>query len=267
VTRRDASAVRPAAVAGTFYPADATVLREAVDDALAAAPRGGPAPKAIIAPHAGYRYSGPVAASAYARLLPARGTVERVVLVGPAHRVPVASMAVPSVDALATPLGQVRVDDAARRRALRLDTVVTDDRAHAGEHSLEVQLPFLMAVLGPDISVLPVVVGHATDDEVATLLEELWGGPETVVVVSSDLSHYEDYRSAARHDRVTADAILARHGERIGPYDACGALPVRGLLHMATRHGLDVELLDLRSSGDTVGDPSRVVGYGAFALR
>jgi len=259
--------VRPTAVAGTFYPADAGQLQAVVDDALRAAPHGGPVPKAIIAPHAGYRFSGAVAASAYARLTPARDTVERVVLLGPAHRVPVAGIAVPSVNSLACPLGLVSVDTEARRRVCEFDTVVVDDRAHAGEHSLEVHLPFLVQALGPDIRVLPLVVGHANPAEVAEVLDVLWGGPETVVVVSSDLSHFEDYRSAADHDRRTANAILGRHGDRIGPRDACGVVPVQGLLILAERHGLDVELLDLRSSGDTAGDPDRVVGYGAFALR
>ncbi len=259
--------IRPPAVAGTFYPRDPQRLCAEIDHDLAAAPRGGPAPKAVIAPHAGYVYSGPVAGSAYARLEMRRGQVERVILLGPAHRVPVAGMALPSVDAFATPLGPVAVDDEARRRALELPGVIIDDGAHADEHSLEVHLPFLLRVLGPDIAVLPVVVGHASPDEVADLLDALWGGPETAVVVSSDLSHYQDYATAVARDRATAEAILDKRVEAIGPYEACGAAPVRGLLEVARRRGLEVELVDLRNSGDTAGDRSRVVGYGAFALR
>jgi AmmeMemoRadiSam system protein B len=259
--------VRPTAVAGTFYPRDAAELETVVDHDLADAPHGGPVPKAVIAPHAGYVYSGPIAGSAYARLEPGRGAIERVILLGPAHRVPVDGMAVPSVDAFATPFGPVAVDDDARARALELPGVHVDDRAHAPEHSLEVHLPFLVRTLGPGIRVLPVVVGHATADEVAALLDALWGGPETVIVVSSDLSHYHDYGTATARDRATATAIVERRWDEIGPYDACGAYPVRGLLEIARRKDLTVELLDLRNSGDTAGDRSRVVGYGAFAVR
>jgi MEMO1 family protein len=257
---------RPAAVAGLFYPASADELRAVVDRDLRSATAEGPVPKALIAPHAGYVYSGPIAGSAYARLEPARGVVERVILLGPAHRVPVDGMAVPSVDAFDTPLGPVLVDVAARVRALELPGVVVDDRAHAPEHSLEVHLPFLVRVLGAEITVLPVVVGHAPPEPVADLLEALWGGPETVIVVSTDLSHYHDYATAVARDRSTAAAIVERRTDAIGPYDACGAYPVRGLLEVARRKGLAVELLDLRNSGDTSGDRDRVVGYGAFAL-
>jgi MEMO1 family protein len=262
---------RPPAVAGTFYPTDPSELMRIVDhDLIAAADTatsGGPVPKAVIAPHAGYVYSGPIAGSAYARLAAARGNVRRVVLLGPAHRVPVDGMAVPSVDAFDTPLGPVAVDHEARERALELDGVHVDDRPHEPEHSLEVHLPFLVRALGPDVLVLPVVVGHASAEAVAGLLEALWGGPETVIVVSSDLSHYHDYETARERDRRTADAIVERRWDDIGPYDACGAYPVRGLLEVARRKDLHVELLDLRNSGDTAGDRTRVVGYGAFALR
>lgn len=261
--------VRPAAVAGTFYADDPRELTSIVDHDLAEGTpaNGQPVPKALIAPHAGFRYSGPIAGHAYARLTPARGTITRVVLLGPAHRVPVDGMAVPSVDAFATPLGAVTVDAEARRIALDAGAVYVDDRAHAPEHSLEVHLPFLLRALGPDIEVLPVLVGHPTADQVAALIELLWGGPETLIVVSSDLSHYHDYATAVARDRGTAQAILDKHPDVIGPYEACGAYPVRGLLEVARRKDLDVELLDLRNSGDTSGDKSRVVGYGAFALR
>jgi AmmeMemoRadiSam system protein B len=259
--------LRPAAVAGAFYPSDAGRLVTMIDDDLTAAPHGGPVPKAIIAPHAGYIYSGPIAGSAYARLAPARGRVSRVILLGPAHRVPVDVMAVPSVDAFDTPIGPARIDTIARDQVLQLAGVAVDDRAHGPEHSLEVHLPFLLRVLGPDISVLPVLVGHATTDQVAELLELFWDDEATLIVVSSDLSHYHDYDTAVTRDRATARAVIEKHLEAIGPYDACGAYPVRGLLEVARRRDLDVELLDLRNSGDTAGDRSRVVGYGAFALR
>lgn len=259
--------VRPAAVAGMFYPGDPDELRALIDRQLDAAPDdAGPAPKAVIAPHAGYVYSGPVAASVYGRLRRARGTVRRVVLLGPAHRVPVEGMAVPGVDAFETPLGPVSIDRANRDLALSLPAVTVDDRAHAAEHSLEVHLPFLLRVLGSDIEVLPVVVGEARTTDVARLLDALWGGPETLIVASSDLSHYHDHVSARARDNATAQAIVDKRLEDVGPYDACGAYPVRGLLEAARTHGLEVTLLDLRNSGDTGGDRSRVVGYGAFAL-
>lgn len=264
--------VRPPAVAGTFYPRDAGAVATTVDALLAdARARAGtrppdPAPpRALVVPHAGYPYSGPVAASAYATLTPFRDSVRRVVLLGPAHRVAIDRVALPATDAFLTPLGEVAVDRAARA-ALRHDpAVVVDDRPHAAEHSLEVHLPFLQRLLH-DFTVVPVAVGRADTDAVAAVIEAGWGGPETLIVVSSDLSHYEDYDHAARHDRATADAIVSGALDAIGPHDACGAHPVRGLLRVAARRGLTPELLDLRSSGDTAGPRDRVVGYGAFAI-
>ncbi|MCU0309928.1 MAG: AmmeMemoRadiSam system protein B [Acidimicrobiales bacterium] len=265
--------MRPPAVAGLFYPGDPVALAAEVDEDLRVARRAGdagdaapgPPPKALVVPHAGYVYSGPVAASGYALL--GGSAIERVVLLGPAHRVPVEGMAVPGVGGFATPLGVVPVDGDALRRALTCRGVVTDDDAHAEEHSLEVHLPFLQRVLGPDgWAVLPVVVGRTTDDAVAHLLDELWGGPETLVVVSTDLSHYHDAVTAARLDAATAGVIVAGDERRLDPSAACGAHPLRGLLVAARRHGLRVRLLDLRNSADTAGGPDRVVGYGAFAV-
>jgi MEMO1 family protein len=258
--------VRPPAVAGTFYPDDADQLAHDVDAFVAASPYNGKPPKAIVVPHAGYVYSGPLAGTGYATLAALSGTVERVLLLGPAHRVAVAGLAVPSVDAFITPLGPVEVDRDARETALACDGVIIDDVAHAPEHSLEVHLPFLQRALGTTFVVLPLVVGRAAAGTVAAVLDALWGGPETLIVVSSDLSHYEDYRSANAHDQRTAQAILTGDIDAIDPYDACGAYPVRGLLAAAARHRLGVELLDLRNSGDTAGSRDRVVGYGAFAL-
>jgi hypothetical protein len=260
--------VRHPAVAGTFYPDDPAELSSLVDQNLAAAqaPEGS-SPKALIAPHAGYIYSGPIAGTAYRQLEPLAGRIRRVVLLGPAHRVPVESMAVPTVDAFETPLGLVPIDNAARSAVLGLPTVRADDRPHAPEHSLEVHLPFLQRALGPDgWSLLPVVVGDATPAEVSALLDLVWVGDDTLVVASTDLSHYHDYPTARAQDRATADAIVRQASDDIGPYDACGARPVRGLLRAAHGRGLDVRLLDLRNSGDTAGPRDRVVGYGAFAV-
>ena len=274
--------VRPPAVAGLFYPGDPESLRAMIDadlaeagahvgDRSAATPdpdtRRRSTPKALIVPHAGYVYSGPVAASAYARLAPVAASITRVVLLGPAHRVPVEGMAVPAVDGFATPLGIVAIDDEARRRALTCRGVHRDDRAHADEHSLEVHLPFLQRVLGLEgWSVLPVVVGQAGADDVADLLDALWGGPETLIVVSTDLSHYHDAATASRLDARTARAVVERDTDRLDPSDACGVYPLRGLLVAARRHELPIHLLDLRTSADTAGGPQRVVGYGAFTV-
>jgi hypothetical protein len=266
------SGVRRAAVAGRFYPEDADVLRRDLDDYLRSAHAatgvggaGGTTPKAVIAPHAGYVYSGPVAASAYAVVAHARGRVQRVLLAGPAHYVPLRGVAVPRADSFETPLGPVVVDDEARQLALEVPGVVADDGPHAPEHSLEVHLPFIVAALGA-VPVLPMVVGHDGPDVLAAVLDRLWGGDETLIVVSTDLSHYHDDRTAKALDRRTASAIVDGRYDDIADDDACGAAPVRGLLLAAARHGLHTTLLDLRTSADTSGPPDRVVGYGAFAL-
>ena len=259
--------IRPAAVAGTFYPADAPALRGAVDRLLAAAApatRNAPAVKALIVPHAGYVYSGPVAASAYAQLAPATVGIRRVVLLGPAHRVPFRGLALPGADQFATPLGNVAVDAAGAALARRLPQVADNPLAHASEHSLEVQLPFLQRVLG-DFGLVPLVVGTATSESVAEVLDLLWGGPETLIVVSSDLSHYHPYREAQQIDSATASTILDL-ASRLDHEEACGATPVNGLLLAARQRGLVPSLLDLRNSGDTAGDRRQVVGYAAFGF-
>lgn len=260
--------VRPPAVAGSFYPANPEALLDAVRSSFAGSrvPNGEPpVPKALVVPHAGYVYSGPIAASAYRRLVPGRATIRRVVLLGPSHHYPLAGLAVSGADALATPLGLIPVDDEARRAALAVPGVRIDDAAHAAEHSLEVQLPFLQTVL-EQFEVLPLAVGRCPAEDVAAVLDAVWGGPETVVVVSTDLSHYHRYADAVALDRRTAASIAALRPEAIGDRDACGAYPLRGLLTAARARSLTAELLDLRNSGDTAGDPERVVGYGALTF-
>ena len=261
--------IRPAAVAGSFYPGDAAALAAEVAAFLAqAAPASGSAraraPKAIIAPHAGFMYSGAIAASVYARLAPLRGIVRRVVLAGPAHRVYVEGAAIPSTHAFASPLGAVALDTDALAALGALPFVEVSDRAHALEHSLEVHLPFLQSVLG-DFTLVPVVVGDATPSEMERLLDMVWGGGETLIVVSSDLSHYLPYDSARGRDGDTARAILSLDATLV-PEEACGAGPVNGLLKAARARGLVPEMVDLRNSGDTAGSRDRVVGYGAFAF-
>jgi hypothetical protein len=257
---------RPAAVAGLFYPDDAGTLAATVARALdVTVPDAEPLPKAVIVPHAGYVYSGPIAGVAYARVRRLRDRIRHVVLLGPAHRARVGGLAVSGADAFETPLGLVPVDDALRRRVLEHPAVAVDERAHAREHSLEVQLPFLQQTLGA-FTLLPLAVGDAQPDDVAAVLDLVWGGPETLVVVSSDLSHYHDYATARAQDARTAAAVVAGTPDAVADDDACGARPIRGLLVAARRHGLGVRLLDLRSSGDTAGDRDRVVGYAAFAL-
>jgi AmmeMemoRadiSam system protein B len=262
------SGPRPAVVAGKFYPGAPSVLeadvRAYVGDAAARLPQRTAQPKAVIVPHAGYVYSGAVAGSAYARLAASRDTIRRVVLFGPTHRVPVRGLALPAARAFATPLGDIAVDRDAVAAALTLPCVCESDAAHAFEHSLEVQLPFLQELLG-EFTIVPFAVGDATPREVADVMRLLWGGPETLIVVSSDLSHYHRYADACAIDRATADAVLAL-SPTLDHEQACGATPVNGLLLCARERGLQPELLDLRNSGDTAGDKSRVVGYASFAF-
>jgi AmmeMemoRadiSam system protein B len=256
---------RPPAVAGTFYPDDPRELRGMVEGFLREAPPADrPAPKAIIAPHAGYIYSGPIAGSAFRAVAAAADTIRRVVLLGPAHFVPIRGLALPGETRLATPLGEVGVEPDGAQASIRLPQVRVIPEAHAREHSLEVEIPFLQVLLG-ELKLVPLVVGQATGEEVAEVLDRLWGGPETLIVISSDLSHYQGYEAAQRTDRETADRILALDGP-LESRQACGAVPINGLLEAARRRDLVPELLDLRNSADTAGDPSRVVGYGAFAF-
>jgi len=260
--------VRAPAVAGSFYPADPAELRAQVARYLAEAgpaPRDEPLPKALVAPHAGYVYSGAVAAAAYQRAARLAGRVSRVVLLGPAHRAFLRGLAAPRADAFSTPLGVVRIDRAALDGLIDLPQVAVSDAPHAGEHSLEVQLPFLQLVLG-EFRLLPFVAGDASDEEVQEVLERLWGGAETLLVVSSDLSHYHDYATARRIDGESCRAIEALEPGGLGRESACGAVPVRGLLCAARKLGLVARTLDLRSSGDTAGGRERVVGYGAWSF-
>jgi AmmeMemoRadiSam system protein B len=244
-------AVRPPAVAGSFYPADPVELRETVARLLAAARPGAP-PKAIIVPHAAYPYSGPIAASAFARVLDA--PLPRVVLLGPSHFAPLRGCALPDASAMRTPLGDLPVEEAPLPR---------DRAAHSREHSLEVELPFLQVAI-PARTVVPIAVGDADPESVASVLEQVWGGRETLIVISSDLSHHLPYGEAVRTDAATAKEILALG--RVARSDACGAAPINGLLLVARRRPMRIELIDLRNSGDTAGDKRSVVGYGAFAL-
>ena len=255
---------RNAAVAGLFYPGEAATLGHTVEALLAAAPADCVPAKAMIVPHAGYRYSGPVAAAAYRLLEDRRALIRRVVLLGPAHRVYLRGMALPSVDAFATPLGDVPIDTDAVRQALALPGMQLSDDAHAVEHSIEVHLPFLQAVLD-DFTLVPIVVGACPAREVEAAIDMLWGGDETLIVVSSDLSHFHAYRDAQVIDANTTARIEAREATLDGD-EACGAFALNGLMLAAKKRGLKVRTLDVRNSGDTAGDRSRVVGYGAYAL-
>lgn len=257
--------IRPPAVAGMFYPDDEAMLAREIRGYLAAVPaRQAPAPKVLIVPHAGYIYSGAVAAHAYARLAPARATIRRVVLLGPAHRVPIRGLALPVAEAFSTPLGAVRIDPEGAAAALKLPQVSASDVAHNLEHSLEVQVPFLQSVLD-DFTLLPFAVGAATPTQVAEVLDLLWGGPETLILISSDLSHFHKYAAAQGIDNGTVKDILAFEPS-LDHEQACGATPINGLLLCAKRRGLTIDLLGQCNSGDTAGDHSRVVGYASFAL-
>jgi AmmeMemoRadiSam system protein B len=256
---------REPAVAGFFYAADPAVLRQDVVRLLRGdAPTTQTVPKALIVPHAGYQYSGAVAAAAYRRLAGLRGQIERVVLLGPAHRVWLDGLAVPSVDLFATPLGDVAIDTAARERVRDLPGVQLSDEAHRHEHSLEVQLPFLQVALG-DFRLLPIVVGHCSPASVAAVIDALWGGDETLLVISSDLSHFHSYDDARRIDAQTSRRILERSATLTGD-QACGAAALNGLMASLQARSLDIEQVDLRNSGDTAGDRAKVVGYGAYVL-
>ena len=257
--------VRPAAVAGMFYPDEPEVLRATVNQLLSSASYEGMKPSAIIAPHAGYIYSGKTAALAYASLLPFREGIRRIVLLGPAHRVYLQGIAASSADFFATPLGLVALDQPALETLTGLSQVIISDEAHAQEHSLEVHLPFLQCMFN-EFTLVPLVVGDASPSQVSEVLELYWDRPDTFVIISSDLSHYHDYASASLIDKATTDAIEHLEFELIGSQQACGCRPVCGLLKMARDRHMYVKTLDLCNSGDTAGSRDRVVGYGAYAF-
>ncbi len=263
-------AARPPAVAGHFYPATASGLARQVDALLDAVevPDGAPLAQAYVVPHAGYRYSGPTAAQVYARLRPHAGRIDRVVLLGPSHYVPLTGCAVPAAARWRTPLGEIPVDVSGAQALLRDARVVADDAPHLAEHSIEVQLPFLQRILPAGVPVLPVACGQCTPDELAvTIAAALASGPAgTVLLCSTDLSHYLDEDAARAQDERTTRAVLELAAERIGVRDACGVFGLRGLVGWARLRGLRAQLLHRCTSADTAGDRSRVVGYAAFAL-
>lgn len=273
-TPQPAKPPRKPAVAGTFYPDDPSTLQSMVrsflDEGRARLQaigwnRSDSWPKALIAPHAGYIYSGPIAGTAYATLLPGRSVIQRVILIGPSHRLDFPGLAVSSAPAFLTPLGQVPLDQELIHQLIRQGLAIDLDRAHAYEHSLEVHLPFLIETL-ERFQLLPIAYGRTTPQQIQQLLDYLWNGRETLLVVSSDLSHYEDYHTAQTLDRQTAQAIEALAPDRIASHQACGALAIQGLLAAAASHQLQPYTLDLRNSGDTAGPRHQVVGYGAFAF-
>jgi len=263
--------IRPPAVAGMFYPGDSQELDRTVRgflaDALAEPPDGSQTltPKALVAPHAGYIYSGALAAKVFACLQPVAKQISRVVLLGPCHRVALSGLALSGATAFSTPLGDIPIDTRAADRILELPQVQVFDETHAQEHSLEVQLPFLQVMLG-DFALVPLVVGSATTGDVANVLDALWGGPETLIVISSDLSHYLDYDSASKIDHETCSSIERLDPHSIGDNQACGRIPLKGLLKVARRKGMIVQTIGLCNSGDTAGSRDRVVGYGGWAF-
>lgn len=256
---------RQPAVAGTFYPANRKQLHQMLDEYLNDAETTAKVPKAIIAPHAGYIYSGPVAASAYARLKRAHDCISRVVIIGPSHRVAFSGLAVSKAESFITPLGSVIVDQDAVVTIAKLPFVDYLEQAHTYEHSLEVHLPFLQEMLD-DFKIVPIVAGDATPEQVSQVIETLWGGDETLIVISSDLSHYHDYATAKLLDKETSSLIEHLQYELLESDSACGKVPVSGLLKLAREKSLTIKTIDLRNSGDTAGDKSRVVGYGAYVI-
>ena len=256
---------RQPAVAGSFYPANPIQLHQMLDTYLNDADTGAKVPKAIIAPHAGYIYSGPIAATAYARLKKAHNLITRVVIIGPSHRVSFRGLAVSKAEAFITPLGSITVDQEAVKTIAKLPFVDYLEEAHTYEHSLEVHLPFLQEMLD-DFKIVPIVAGDASPEQVSQVIDALWGGDETLIVVSSDLSHYHDYAVAKKLDKTTSAVIEHLQYEQLANDSACGKVPVSGLLKLAREKSLTIKTIDLRNSGDTAGDKSRVVGYGAYVI-
>lgn len=259
------SGIRPAAVANMFYTGNPASLEAEVQSMLTQVSITAETPKAIIVPHAGFIYSGPIAASAYAQLTKARDKIKRVVLLGPCHRVALSGLATSSADYFETPLGTIPVDRELSDQLLQLPQVHELDLTHAQEHSLEVQLPFLQQTLN-EFTLLPLVVGDVSGAEVHEVLETVWGDDETLIVISSDLSHYHDYNTARTMDADTCKAIENLNGSAIHYDQACGRNPILGLLLSAQKHHLKVTTLDLRNSGDTAGNKDQVVGYGAWSF-
>ncbi|MFK5949968.1 MAG: AmmeMemoRadiSam system protein B [Methylococcales bacterium] len=259
--------IRPMAVAGSFYPADKEQLKAMIKGYLNGFPQADKAPKAIIVPHAGYIYSGPVAAAAYSRLKMVAKVVKKVLLIGPSHHVGFRGLAVSTADQFATPLGNIKVDVEIVRQLTALPFVQYLDQAHELEHSLEVQLPFLQTVL-QNFSLIPMVAGDATAEQVCQVIEIFWEREDVLVVISSDLSHFYDYQTAQTMDKQTSEIIEQLQYEKLGYESACGRVPVSGLMALARKNKLAIKNIDLRSSGDTAGfaDRSRVVGYGAYVI-
>ena len=255
---------RAAAVAGYFYPENVDLLRESITTYLGQVENKTVSAKAIIAPHAGYQYSGPIAATAYQSIIHRREQIKRVVILGPAHRVFVTGMALSSASNFVTPLGEIEIDQVTQKSLLNHANISINDEAHCEEHAIEVHLPFLQSILMKFVLV-PIVVGEATPEQVSAVISELWDD-DTLIIVSSDLSHFLDYEHATQIDHKTAEAITHLNSQSIGPKQACGCRPMNGLLHFAKQNDLTVTTLDLRNSGDTAGDKARVVGYGAFAV-
>jgi len=256
---------RPAAVAGLFYPALPSVLAEMVNNDLAQAstPNQFILPKALIVPHAGYIYSGPIAASAYRYLSPISHIIKRVIIIGPSHRVGFKGVALSSADYFETPLGDIPIDNVAQSKLTDIAGVEIMDLAHAAEHSLEVQLPFLQQALD-SFSIVPIVTGDASPQLIENVIAALWGGPETLFIISSDLSHYHDYQTAQQLDKSTSQAVIDLNYHNVHSYNACGYVSIRGLLKFAHKHPLKPSIIDLRNSGDTAGSKDSVVGYGAY---
>jgi len=257
--------VRPPAVAGLFYPLARNELEQMIRHYLDQADVDIPAPKAIIAPHAGYIYSGPIAAEVYASLKQVRHCINKVILLGPAHRVYLEGMALPDATTFATPLGDIEIDQELVRKVSRFPQVIVMDSAHTQEHSLEVHLPFLQTVLD-GFTLLPLVVGEVRQEQVSEVLSAVWGGAETLIVISSDLSHYHEYEMARQIDAATSNAIKNYQLDEIGPDQACGCRPMRGLLNLARQKEMEIKILDVRNSGDTAGTHEQVVGYGAYSI-
>ncbi len=255
--------VRQPAVAGMFYPQDRLILEQTIKQFIAQAEQYNPPPKALIVPHAGYIYSGYTAAQAYASLQSKSATIKKIVLLGPAHTMYFKGIAYDPATYVATPLGDIEQDTGLLAKISSLPYVYSLPQAHQKEHCLEVQWPFCQ-VLFNQFTLLSLVVGETEPEQVAELLELVWGGDETLIIISSDLSHYLAYNEAQKEDTQTCLAISTLNFESLIHHNACGFYPLRGFLHYARQHQLCGRLVDLRNSGDTAGSKERVVGYSSY---
>ena len=258
--------IKQADVAGMFYPGEEASLRQMVDGFIQKALSFDLRPRAIIAPHAGYIYSGSIAGTAYKTIAAVRDQIENVIIMSPAHRFYLRGIALHMADAFATPLGNIPVNIGIVKKIKQFSSVQWEERSFIQEHGLETHLPFIQRAFKPGIKIVPMIVGECQESEVAEILESVWEDPRNFVIISSDLSHFHSYADAKKLDRNTVDLIQNLDSQSLDTEFACGHYPICGLLNLARNRKLKIKALDIRSSGDTAGSKESVVGYGSFAV-